>query len=308
MKNTIVESKDYLQHLQQYGEYLQTMGYALKTVKASPWQMREFFAYLEANLIDQLAHVKRADIEDFMKEIAKRPSIHTKTGLLSLGYQAKYWQALANFDKYLRQTEQGLLPMPLHRDLPQERKRAEIFTQSEIKIIYESCDLCRPLGIRDRAVLSLLYGCGLRRNEALNLDIKDLKLERSLVHVRAGKGRKERYVPMNKAVKEDLNLYLNQARPHFYNPSKPTNAFLLSKLGRRIHEESISVRLKLVGKKIPPSLLNYKQITPHLLRHSIATHLLEKGMNIKRIAQFLGHSSLESTQYYTHYNHAKNPQ
>lgn len=305
MKNTIVENPVYLQHLKEYGAYLQTMGYARKTVKSSPWLMLEFFAYMEANLIDNLEHLKRLDIEDFMKEVAQRPSIYNETGIITLGYQAKYWQALANFDKYLRQTEQGLLPMPLYRNIPQERKRVEVFTQSEIKIIYESCETARPLGIRDRAVLSLLYGCGLRRNEALNLDIKDIQLERSLVHVRSGKGRKERYVPMSKTVKDDLSLYLNQARPHFYNPSEPTHAFLLSKLGRRIHEETISVRLKLVGKKIPPELLHDKRITPHLLRHSIATHLLEKGMNIKRIAQFLGHSSLESTQYYTHY---KSPQ
>jgi site-specific recombinase XerD len=302
MKKTIVESKDYLQHLQQYGEYLQTMGYALKTVKASPWQMREFFAYLEANLIDQLAHVKRADIEDFMKEIALRPSIYSETGFLALSYQAKYWQALSNFDKYLRQTEQGLLPMPLYRDIPQERKPIDILKQEELKILYESCDLSRPLGIRDRAVLALYYGCGLRRSEGLSLDVKDIKLEHNLVHVRAGKGRKERYIPMSKAVKSDLSLYLYQARPHFQNYSGvPIEAFLLSSLGRRAHEETIAKRLQIVSDKVQDKNFTQRRVTLHLLRHSIATHLLEKGMDIKRIAQFLGHSKLESTQYYTHF-------
>ena len=301
MKTTIVESKDYLQHLQQYEDYLQTMGYALKTVKASPWQMREFFAYLEANLIDQLAHLKRADIEDFMRDIALRPSPYSATGFLTLGYQAKYWQALANFDKYLRQTEQGLLPMPLYRDIPQERKPITILSQEELKILYESCDLSRPLGIRDRAVLALYYGCGLRRREGLSLDVKDLKLEHNLVHVRAGKGRKERYIPMSKAVKSDLSMYLYQARPHFKNPSEPIEALLLSSLGRRAHEETIAKRLQTLGEKVQDKNFTKRRITLHLLRHSIATHLLEKGMDIKRIAQFLGHSKLESTQYYTHF-------
>jgi integrase/recombinase XerD len=300
MKNTLVENPLYHQHVQAYGTYLQTMGYAPKTVKSSPWLMLEFFAYMEANLIDNLEHLKRLDIENFMKEIAQRPSQYSETGFIVPSYQAKYWQALANFDKYLRQTEQGLLPMPLYRDLPQERKPILVLSQNEIKMMVESCDLSHPLGIRDRAIIALFYGCGLRRHEGLSLDIKDLKLAQGLIHVRAGKGRKERYVPMSKAVKSDLSLYLYQARPNLAHTSETSEALLLSQLGKRAHEETIAKRLKSITCEIPYEPLRNKRVTPHLLRHSIATHLLEKGMNIKRIAQFLGHSKLESTQYYTH--------
>ena len=106
---------------------------------------------------------------------------------------------------------------------------------------------------------------------------------------------------MSKAVKSDLSLYLYQGRPNLDNLLAPNEAFLLSKLGRRAHEETIAKRLQIITHQIPDEQLRNRRVTPHLLRHSIATHLLEKGMDIKRIAQFLGHSKLESTQYYTHF-------
>jgi integrase/recombinase XerD len=318
MKNTPIHNPIYQNHVEQYGSYLQTMGYATKTVTGSQWLVLEFLAYLETNLIDKIEAIQRTDIESFMESLATRPSQRKDSvnGLLSLAHRSKYWQAIANFDKYLRHTEQGKLTMPLHRNLPQTRKKIEVLSEQEIRTLYESCDLSHPLGIRDRAILALFYGCGLRRKEGMSLEVKDIKLDHKLIHVRAGKGRKERYVPMSKAVRSDLNLYLYQGRPFLQNAAQlnadkevvgrhSVTALLLSEKGTQANSETIAKRLQRMPQNTDDETLKNKRITLHLLRHSIATHLLEKGMNIKRIAQFLGHSQLESTQYYTHYTHGK---
>lgn len=153
------------------------------------------------------------------------------------------------------------------------------------------------MGIRDRAILSIYYGCGLRRNEGVNLNLKDIQLKEKLVYVRKGKGNKERYVPMTETVKEDLENYIHVARENLINPRiSNQEAFLLSQRGKRIHENSIAIRLQ----KLAEAARINKTFGLHALRHSIATHLLQSGMALENVSKFLGHQSLESTQIYTH--------
>ena len=168
-----------------------------------------------------------------------------------------------------------------------------IFTRSEIKALYNACE-GDVLGIRDRAMLAVYYGCGLRRNEGVNLDTGDILPGKNLLFVRKGKNYKERYVPITEAVKEDILNYLDYARPMFLN--KPANALFLNAAGERITASMLAERLqKLKGKAGIDKVAGL-----HTLRHSIATHLLQSGMKLAQIKRFLGHSSLESTQIYTH--------
>ena len=142
-------------------------------------------------------------------------------------------------------------------------------------------------------MLAIYYGCGLRRNEGVGLDIKDVLTERALLHVRKGKNYKERYVPMTEQVKTDLQHYIELAR---YTQDHSTHALLVSKKRTRITGGTLAKRFKqlLVAAQI------HKPATLHTLRHSIATHLLEGGMRLHHISRFLGHSSLSSTQIYVH--------
>lgn len=179
-------------------------------------------------------------------------------------------------------------------------------------------------------MLTILYGCGLRRNEAVHLDISDIHAEKKYIHVKKGKNYKERLVPINSTGITHLQNYLYESRPHFLNNSynntthittdnssniatdnsSPSGrlggdgdkeeAFFLSQRGKRIKGQSLLLRVKLLIQRVDNIALQSKTIGLHTLRHSIATHLLQNGMKLEAIAKFLGHSSLESTQIYTH--------
>ena len=143
-------------------------------------------------------------------------------------------------------------------------------------------------------MLAAYYGCGLRRNEGVNLDISDILFDKNFVFVRKGKNYKERYVPMSAGVKEDLQNYIDFVRPVLIKSN--AKALFLNQHGKRLGSNSMADRLQNLKEK---SEIN-KEAGLHALRHSIATHLLQSGMELEKIKRFLGHSSLESTQIYTH--------
>ena len=167
--------------------------------------------------------------------------------------------------------------------------------RSHVEALYAACEET-PLGLRDRAMLALYYGCGLRRSEGVALDMGDVLLERAMVYVRCGKNYRERYVPLAHGVARDLETYLLEVRPLLAHPK--TRALLVSVRGRRIGGQSLLLRLRRLQEQA--GVLPNTQIGLHTLRHSVATHLLEAGMPLEEITQFLGHQSLESTQRYTH--------
>jgi len=147
-------------------------------------------------------------------------------------------------------------------------------------------------------MLAVFYGCGLRRNEGVQLDISDINFDRSMLHVRKGKNYKERLVPISKASLKHLQEYIYDYRPQL-SQSK-IEAVFLSQRGFRISGQSLLLRLKSLQLLSGNLDLQSKEIGLHTLRHSIATHLLSAGMKMESISRFLGHSSLESTQIYTH--------
>jgi integrase/recombinase XerD len=145
----------------------------------------------------------------------------------------------------------------------------------------------------------LLYSCGLRRNEVVHLDVSDVLFDKERIYVRKGKNYKERFVPINGYNLRILEDYIYDARPEF-NIKNKTEALLLNHHGTRLLGTGLSNQLQLIINATDNKDLKAKHITPHSLRHSIATHLLQQEVNIEIISKFLGHSSLESTQIYTH--------
>jgi site-specific recombinase XerD len=170
-----------------------------------------------------------------------------------------------------------------------------ILTKQEIQQLYQVADQT-VLGLRDRAILSVYYGCGLRRNEGVNLDVTDIQPDTNKILVRKGKGYKERFVPMTLAVKADLENYMLYARAILSAGKTDETAFFVNVKGTRLSGNMIYERLQQLKEKAGI----IKDIGLHTLRHSIATHLLKDGMKIEMVSRFLGHSSLESTQIYTH--------
>ena len=168
--------------------------------------------------------------------------------------------------------------------------------------MYAATD-AEPLGLRDRAMLMLYYGCGLRRSEGSGLNIADIHLGERVVHVRKSKTGRARYVPLSIGATETLIEWLNEGRRAF-EPKPHEKAFFLNVHGGRITGQALAIRLKLLAEKAEIT----KAVTLHGLRHAIATHLLEAGMSVAYISHFLGHKSLESTQIYTHiYQRTKEP-
>lgn len=282
----------YKQSLQAFTEWLGILGYAETTQHGIPERLAECLNWLTEKGIHSIHQIDQHHIETFLKRQETRPN-KRRGGGLSASYLNKYVQALKLWNSFLAQTNTAHLELTLdyyeaNSELP------TVLTESEIKQLYNACTE-DEYGLRDRAMLGLYYGCGLRRSEGVAVDVPDVQFSRGLLYVRAGKGNKERYVPLAGQVAEDLRWYLIEARPKLLKSHKSPSLLISYRSGR---PQGQSVALRLAGLVEKAGIA--KPIGLHSLRHSIATHLLRNGMPLPEIQRFLGHSSLESTQIYTH--------
>lgn len=310
MKKLPITSPHYKYIIQSFREWLDVLGYAGSTVYGMPHYIQEFLHYLEQNGKTQINQIENKYIKEYYRELKQRSNTRQGGGL-SNSYLNKHLQALQKFSDYLRQS--GRLQIP-KLYIPTEEDTHEIkhvLTQEEIQQIYKATTMYpqahqnfapwmyEALALRDKAMLTIFYGCGLRRTEAVSLDINDMHTDKQYIHVRKGKNYKERIVPINTTGLQHLQNYLYESRPRFLRNEKE-EAFFISQRGKRINGQSMLLRVKLLVQRVDNTELQQKEIGLHTLRHSIATHLLQNGMKLEAIAKFLGHSSLESTQIYTH--------
>jgi integrase/recombinase XerD len=281
--------------IQGFEKWLKTLEYAESTVYASTNYLRDFFTYLQKSGITELQDINKTVIEIYHEHLQTRRN-KKQPGSLSQNYIISNINALRRFVKYLQITGKPVFEISLKIPIEKEKFSQTILTRSEVKALYNACSN-DALGLRDRALLAVYYGCGLRRNEGASLDISDVLLKEKLVYVQKGKGYRERYVPMSEAVKEDLENYINVGRGSLLSCGlMKEQSLFLSFRGKRMDGNSLIMRLKAL---IRMAGIN-KAVGLHTLRHSIATHLLQSGMNLESVSRFLGHQSLESTQIYTH--------
>ena len=277
-----------------FEKWLNTLGYAQSTVYASTNYVNDFFFYLKTNEIETLEQLKPENLKSYLEYLQKRKNKRLGGGLATNTIISNI-NSIKRFSKYLQET--GKANIEIKPNLKAEKENTKtILTKAEIAALYKACG-SDYLGIRDKAMLSIFYGCGLRRSEGQQLDIQDILLKEKRVFVRKGKNYKERYVPMTEAVKADLENYINTAREKLSSfKNNNETALFLSMQGNRLRGNSLLERLK----KLLQSAHIQKDAGLHTLRHSIATHLLQSGMELEEVKQFLGHASLESTQIYTH--------
>ena len=307
MKQLQLKSQNFKTILNDFRNWLDILGYAHSTVYGLPNHINELFYYLESRQCLQINQLNNQLIKNYYQELKNRPNTRRGGGLKN-GFLNKQLQALYKFTDYLRQTKTHNLPA-LNIDWePEQTKEIQPLTQLEIKQLYQGIynvnqgSHLEPLNARDRAILTIFYACGLRRNEGYHLDINDIKWDKKLLHVRKGKAYKQRFVPLNPSSLKYLKDYVFDSRPQLAKKSSQT-ALLLSQRGRRMEGQSMALRLKALQQRTDNQILKEKNIYLHLLRHSIATHLLQNGLSLEKISRFLGHSSLESTQIYTHLMH-----
>jgi integrase/recombinase XerD len=309
-----IKSAGYKYLLQSYKEYLQILGYATPTVQSWPVHVREFLHYIETKNIQSITAIESRHITDFIYYIKQRANHRNKGTALSSSSINKIINAVNVFIKFLNSTGKYIVETTVHRAEENICERI-ILTVAEVKQLYEATFLPHrentvAMGQRDRAIIAIFYGCGLRRSEGKQLNITDIDLPRRVLFVRKGKGNKQRYVPIANKHLQDIKDYLQEGREWFLQQhytdakwfTKQVNkkdnadgtAFFLSQSGKRINE--FYQRLEQMKQRAEIN----KNVTLHGLRHSIATHLLQSGMDIEEIAKFLGHASLASTQIYTH--------
>lgn len=274
--------------IDQYLNYLLVeKGLARKTLDAYSRDMIRFQKFLGQNGID---HVSEADTSLILKHM-----ISLRKAGLSARSRARHLVSIRGFYRFLVQ-EQQLKHDPARLvDLPKTSlKLPDVLSVDEVSRLLESPDTGKPLGSRDSAMLELLYAAGLRVSELVNLKLQDINLEAGFVRV-LGKGSKERVVPIGLQAQKMVESYLEKSRSILLK-NKPSSYLFVARAAKPITRQGF---WKLLRRYAAQVHLN-KKVTPHSLRHSFATHLLEGGADLRAVQVMLGHVDISTTQIYTH--------
>ncbi|MFY9308192.1 MAG: tyrosine-type recombinase/integrase [Bacteroidia bacterium] len=289
-----MSTRTYDHYTKSFKGWLEAIGYSTATTYYSPKILQEFFNWLTENNVHQIEQITAQHTEAFIEYNTIRPKRQGE-GSISASHINKYIDIIKKFSEYTRKTQNIEIPINTIRLDDKTRKPRTILTEEEIKILYDATNET-PFGIRDRAMLSVYYGCGLRKEEGVQLDLSDILIERKLVYVRKAKNNYERYVPITTGSLKLVEQYIYNARPLLLGDKSSEQALFISERGNRISKERFYQQLQELCRKSGIA----KEIGIHSLRHSIATHLLQRGMDLKEIGEFLGHKCLDSTQVYTH--------
>lgn len=173
----------------------------------------------------------------------------------------------------------------------------EVLSSVEITMLIDSFDLSQPQGERNKAMVELLYSCGLRVSELINLKLSDLRLKEGFIVV-TGKGNKQRAVPLGKIAEKQLKQYVDHVRLHQKIKRGSEDVIFLNNRGQKLTRAMI---FHIIKQQALIAGIN-KQISPHTFRHSFATHLIEKGADLRAVQEMLGHASITTTEIYTHLN------
>jgi integrase/recombinase XerD len=310
MKSLTLTNPSFRYLEESFKEWLDNLGYAPTTVYYAPLHVRELLHHLESKEIKNIKELDNKHIKAHYAKLKERA--HKKRGgALSNNHLNKHIQAIKKFTDYLRQVGRLELAASPLRNEATDTERITVLSEEEVQQLFAAThkpydtSINLPTGrveamqSRDRAMLAIYYGCGLRRTEGVSVNVGDIDFDKALVHVRKGKNYKERFVPIGKAALKHLQEYVYDHRPELLLSTK-LEALFVSQQGTRMQGQSLILRLKHLQHKTENAELSEKEIGLHTLRHSIATHLLSAGMKLESISRFLGHSSLESTQIYTH--------
>lgn len=278
----------YLKHL----EYEKNVS--AHTLKAYETDLRQFQEYLEraAVKVSETDHVFLRRYMAFLVNLRySRATLNRKLAVIRSLYKFAIREGLVTHN-----------PAELINAPKLEQTLPKILRQSEVDYLMDAPEAKEPAGKRDRAILEVLYGCGIRVAELVSMDLNSLDLGRQELRV-IGKRSKERLVPVNRHSTEALDDYLRNGRPALLvrNPDKNTKAVFLNRFGVRLSDVGVRRLLAKYMAKVAAD----KKITPHSLRHSFATHLLEGGADLRTVQDLLGHVDISTTQIYTHLSQAR---
>ncbi|MFO7246064.1 MAG: tyrosine recombinase XerC [Thermaerobacter sp.] len=277
-------------------EYLQVeKGASPHTLDAYGRDLQEFFQAAGLGDDPPAAELERLDhlaIRAYLADLARRGR--------SRRTAARKLSALRSFFRFL--VRRGFVtanPTRLVTGPKQPRRLPNFLEREAVAPLLEAPPADSPAGLRDRALLELMYASGLRLAEVVGLDLDDLDLGQGLVRV-MGKGGRERVVPFGRAARAALAEYLERGRPHLLRPPRPgeaaERALFLNARGGRLGRRGVAYVLARYAR----GARSYRRVTPHTLRHTFATHMLQGGADLRSVQELLGHARISTTQIYTH--------
>lgn len=302
MKNTKVHTPVFKELLKSFLQELKKEGKDEIHVSQREERLKEFFAFLESQGIRSIKEITQAVADSYVKYLEEERKNENFGGTLWQTTINSHKSAIHRFWKYL-----SVEAVPSHNIWIRYGKKTRlkeitVLTHKEIQWLYSVCDET-DLGYRDKAMLAIYYGCGLRKGEGQRLLLSDVDFKRGRILVRKSKNNRERYVMLSPSVQKQLedyvynyrDLYLEEISAHV-NP----DVFFIGVNGVPLTDKVLASRLRKLWKKVKEEYGTEKHISLHSLRHTLGTHLYMAKMDIEMIALMLGHRSLSATQVYIH--------
>lgn len=267
--------------------YWLSVGVSQNTLNAYRSDLIIFDNYLKQNTDKDFKSLSKINIENYFN---KRVNID-----MSMSTQARIMSCFRKFFQYLLD-ENYIKENPIvNFKLPKKDKKLPIhLNEQEVTNLLEAPDISTTIGLRDKAMLELLYSCGLRVTELINIKLNQVNVYNEFIMV-SGKGNKERMLPLSNSAMETLQKYEKEVRPNLLNQGK-TNAYFLSNRGKVMSRQNFWYIIKRYANNIGIN----KPLSPHTLRHAFATHLVQRGADLRAVQLLLGHSDISTTQIYTY--------
>lgn len=275
--------KDFIHYL------LVEKGLAKNTIISYERDLKSYIKYLKkVEAITAMNDVQRLQIIHFLKNL-KEQGKSSKT-------LARHIASIRAFHQFLLREKAVDQDPSVHIESPQhERSLPKVLNMQEVETLLDSPKAHDHYGLRDKAMLELLYATGIRVSELISLKIGDVHLTMGFVRC-IGKGNKERIIPIGKTAAGALERYLQEGRSHFVSKKQRDESLFLNHHGRGLSRQGFWKILKRLAAEAGIE----KDLTPHTLRHSFATHLLENGADLRAVQEMLGHADISTTQIYTH--------
>ena len=283
-----------LNEVKKYLAYLQfERNMSANTTESYYLDLKDFIDYIFFNQnIENLKNLKTRNFQSYLSEISK----YNFTKKYSSSSINRKISSLKGFQKYLFVNKViNINNSDIFKSIKNTKKIPLTLNYEEIKKILSSINMDKNNSFRDKCIISMLYSCGLRVSELLSLNLTNLNLDEDILRV-LGKGKKERLIPIGNKSKEDLINYLENERPKLSRKKDSKGFLFLSNRGNSLSRKTTWNIVRVHTKKCFPD----KSISPHTFRHSFASHLLEGGADLRIVQELLGHSSISTTQIYTH--------
>lgn len=283
---------DYL--IVRYFDWMKVKNYSESTIESRRVKLKSFTEWLESRGISDPCYVTRPVLESYQRYLYYYRSKRTEQRLANQSQQI-HLTAVRSFYKWLNKKRYILYNPASDLDLPRREFRLpkEILSVKDVEAVMRAVDLDEPMGIRDRAILELLYSTGMRRTELCNLHIRNVDFDSMLIMIRQGKYNKDRVVPVGERALKWIEKYLLDLRPLIEREDE--EHLFITKQGEKLRPKHLT---RIAGGYIKKSGIN-KEGSCHIFRHTAATLMLEGGADIRYIQQMLGHESLKTTQIYT---------